>query len=868
MRKFYLLFVAALLGSIGSFAATWYSQGTGDPNVFANWNSLPAGGGATPTSFTTAGDIWNMQTNMTSPNSSPWALSQTSTLNVNSVTWSIGGLNSFTVGNLNVTGTSYCSATGAGTNNFYIYGDLTISGTAYMANPGGLNGYYLWLSNTASTVASPQHVSITTSNPGNVYIYLEVQPGVTAQLAANLSFSGTGAWCYMNGTLDCQNYTFGGNLGISANSGGMIYTANAGGLAATFITTGSKSFSTSASYAFNGTAAQVTSTMLPTALQTSSKLIINNPAGVTLSQSTTLNNTSAGLTLTNGILSTGTYTLTVPGNAAAVSGAGANSYVKGTLLKPITGVIAVNYEVGDVNYAPMSLAFNVPGSAGSIAVKTTNGLHPQVATSNINSATIVNHYWTVTNSGAAGPTTVTPTVTYNAADILGGSNAAFVTNRYTTSWLPVVMMNTNTSTPYTSTPQSSISLSSLAGDYIFGAPVPTVFTSAPTMDFGLIGTGLSSTSQFFNLTGLSLTTSSSVTITASANFQVSSDNATWVSSYSLPYTGTSISSVPVYVRFNPTAATAYTGTVTVTGGGLASATNLVSLTGTGTTACSGVPASGTASITPGAGGTSTPFTLSLAGATTGGSITYQWQSSISATSGFTNIAGATTSNYSFTGVGVSTYYQALVTCPSYAAAISNTVAATFSMTATYLGVVGTYTVPAGVTSLRIQASGAQGGAMTSSFPASGGSGAIMQGDFCVAPGQVLAYIVGGQGATANYSGGGGGGSFVWDNATGAPLIAAGGGGGAAYNSGAGAGVGMSASTGVNGTVSGAGVAYGGAGTAGSGGVVPSVVEYAAGGAGWLSNGAAGVQTVSCTYGNAVGGVKPLAGGLGGQMGKR
>jgi hypothetical protein len=869
MRKSYLLLIAVLLCSIGSFAATWYSQGTGDPNVLANWNSLAGGGGATPTSFTTAGDIWNMQTNMTSPNPSPWTLSQTSTLNVNGVTWGIGGLSSLTVGNLNITGSSYLSGSGTAANNFYIYGDLTISGASYITNPGGSYANYLWLSNTASTLAAPQHISVTTSSASNVYTYLEVQPGVTGQLSANLTFSGTGPWCYMNGTLDCQNYTFGGNLGISVNSGGTIYTANSGGIVATVITTGTKSFSTSASYGFNGTAAQVTSTSLPASLLVNSKLIINNPAGVTLSQSTTLNNTAAGLTLTNGVLSTGTYTLTVPGNAAAVTGAGANSYVKGTLLKSISGATTVNYEVGDVNYAPMSLAFNVPGSAGSIAVKTTNGLHPQVATSNINSAAMVNHYWTITNSGAAGPTTVTPKVTYNAGDILGGgSNSAFVTNEYNGSaWLPTVLFSTNTGTPYTTTPQSSIALSSLAGDYIFGAPVPTVFTSAPTMDFGLVGTGLSSTSQFFNLTGLSLSSSSSVTITAPANFQVSSDNTTWVSSYSLPYPGTSIASTPVYVRFNPTAATAYTGTVTVTGGGLAATANLVSLTGSGATACSGVPTSGTASMTPGAGGTSTPFTLSLTGATTGGSIIYQWQSSISSTSGFTDIAGATTSNYNFTGIGVSSYYRALVTCPSYSAAMSNTVAATFSMTATYLGVVGTYTVPVGVTSIRIQASGAQGGAMTSTYPAAGGSGAIMQGDFCVTPGQVLAYIVGGQGATANYSGGGGGGSFVWDNATGTPLIAAGGGGGAAYNSSAGAGVGINASTGLNGTFSGGGVGYNGAGIAGNGGTVPtSVVEYAAGGAGWLSNGAAGVQTVSCTYGNAVGGVKPLAGGLGGQWG--
>lgn len=95
----------------------------------------------------------------------------------------------------------------------------------------------------------------------------------------------------------------------------------------------------------------------------------------------------------------------------------------------------------------------------------------------------------------------------------------------------------------------------------------------------------------------------------------------------------------------------------------------------------------------------------------------------------------------------------------------------------YTGTVQTYTVPAGITSINISASGAQGGGEG----AGGGMGATMSGDFVVTPGQVLTVIVGQQGQLqigGNYqnSSGGGGGSFVYD-ATNTLLVAAGGGGG-------------------------------------------------------------------------------------------
>ncbi|MER2999332.1 SprB repeat-containing protein, partial [Pontibacter populi] len=95
----------------------------------------------------------------------------------------------------------------------------------------------------------------------------------------------------------------------------------------------------------------------------------------------------------------------------------------------------------------------------------------------------------------------------------------------------------------------------------------------------------------------------------------------------------------------------------------------------------------------------------------------------------------------------------------------------------YTGSIVNWTVPAGVTYISIEASGAQGGN-------NGGKGAKMKGNFTVTPGETLKILVGEKGGDMvinnQGSGGGGGGSFI-TNATNIPLIVAGGGGGFAQD---------------------------------------------------------------------------------------
>jgi GEVED domain/Secretion system C-terminal sorting domain len=77
--------------------------------------------------------------------------------------------------------------------------------------------------------------------------------------------------------------------------------------------------------------------------------------------------------------------------------------------------------------------------------------------------------------------------------------------------------------------------------------------------------------------------------------------------------------------------------------------------------CSGTPIAGTASASVSSACASMTVTLSDAGFTAASGIGYQWQSSPDSAS-WSNIAGATSSSYSVTGITAATYYQLVVSC--------------------------------------------------------------------------------------------------------------------------------------------------------------------------------------------------------------
>ena len=180
----------------------------------------------------------------------------------------------------------------------------------------------------------------------------------------------------------------------------------------------------------------------------------------------------------------------------------------------------------------------------------------------------------------------------------------------------------------------------------------------------------------------------------------------------------------------------------------------------------------------------------------------------------------------------------------------------------FTGGLQSWVVPASVTSINIDAKGAQGGyGGPSTGNGAGGLGAsITSTNIAVTPGHTIYIIVGGQGATGStYGGGGGGGTFVWNATSGTLLTVAGGGGGYGYSSNPTPADGQTNTGTLNATVDAAGAAAGGTGgNGGAGGTNGSWVG--AGGAGWFSNGNAGSGNTG------VGGSSPGNGGWGGAAG--
>lgn len=85
---------------------------------------------------------------------------------------------------------------------------------------------------------------------------------------------------------------------------------------------------------------------------------------------------------------------------------------------------------------------------------------------------------------------------------------------------------------------------------IKGNPIilPELKTSTSSLAFGNTITGTNSTSQSYTLTGIKLT--ANVTVSASANFQVSLDNTTFASTVTIPFATANAAPITLYARFN------------------------------------------------------------------------------------------------------------------------------------------------------------------------------------------------------------------------------------------------------------------------------------------------------------------------------
>ena len=198
------------------------------------------------------------------------------------------------------------------------------------------------------TILSPHTITNTTTLTVDE---LTVNTGASLIMSANISVpDGTGTDMTINGTLDCggSNIVSGpGSFALASSA--TLYIGSAQGITSSGATgniqTTSRSFSTGANYIYNGTTSQVTGDGLP---GTVNDLTIDNSTGITLSSSVTINNT---LTLTNGVLTVGSGTLTFQNSDTPVA------RTSGTITTDATS----------------DLAFGSPGNTGGAAFSIPSG---------------------------------------------------------------------------------------------------------------------------------------------------------------------------------------------------------------------------------------------------------------------------------------------------------------------------------------------------------------------------------------------------------------------------------------------------------------------------------------------------------------
>jgi len=185
---------------------------------------------------------------------------------------------------------------------------------------------------------------------------------------------------------------------------------------------------------------------------------------------------------------------------------------------------------------------------------------------------------------------------------------------------------------------------------------PTLFvngTSSATLSFGSNNIGATVTPQTFSLSGANLTGApSNVTLTAPADFQISSDGgATWSNSTTVAYTTSTLAAQDISVKYIPsTCGSVSSGNITLSGGGVATYPT-VSVSGTATLA---KPVTNTTDIT------ATTFTANW-GAVNGASgyeldVYTMAAGSATLTNGFDNGITAP-SGWAYTSIG-STYTSA------------------------------------------------------------------------------------------------------------------------------------------------------------------------------------------------------------------
>ncbi|MBI5168567.1 MAG: hypothetical protein HZA61_03670 [Candidatus Eisenbacteria bacterium] len=144
-------------------------------------------------------------------------------------------------------------------------------------------------------------------------------------------------------------------------------------------------------------------------------LVLDNPAGLDLGSNATWR---GAVNFVRGPVRTGAFALTVD-TATVVTASQATGWVHGTLKRTMRyGAPTVDFAVGtDSVYAPVTVTLVNNTFDFQLAVSTTDGDHPQLASANVDPARTVNRWWTLTSAGTANFATGSATFSFSPADL-------------------------------------------------------------------------------------------------------------------------------------------------------------------------------------------------------------------------------------------------------------------------------------------------------------------------------------------------------------------------------------------------------------------------------------------------------------------
>jgi hypothetical protein len=192
-------------------------------------------------------------------------------------------------------------------------------------------------------------------------------------------------------------------------------------------------------------------------------LILNDVLGATLAGSPAV---SGVLTLTSGIITTGSNTLEVTSSCTAgIAGANTTRYVLGNLnLHYPAGTTTCTFPIGVTgSYTPVAITMvGVTSSLAnsSLAARTDSGDYPATTAgaAGINASSDVNLYWTLTPGASLVFTSYNPTFTFTAGNLDGGATTGtFIIGQYNGSaWsYPTISAANATSTSATGITQAT-----------------------------------------------------------------------------------------------------------------------------------------------------------------------------------------------------------------------------------------------------------------------------------------------------------------------------------------------------------------------------------------------------------------------------